>query len=132
MHLAEHSSPDAGEYPSVVRLAGEVGGEKVSVSGTLLPRKGPALVEVLGREIEIPFGERMLLILHEDLPGAIGRVGTFLGERGVGIADLVVGRPDGGPTGVMALLVDRRLGDADLAGLRSLDCVSRAWAVDLS
>lgn len=131
VRLVEHSSLEAAGYASVVRLAGEVGGETVTVAGTVLPRRGPALVEVLGREIELPLSERLLLILHEDLPGVIGRVGTFLGERGVSIADLVVGRPGAAP-GLIGLAVDRRLDDEEVAGLRALAGVDRAWTVELA
>ncbi|HSQ38509.1 MAG TPA: NAD(P)-dependent oxidoreductase, partial [Acidimicrobiia bacterium] len=132
VRLVEHSSPEAAGYPSVVRLAGEVGGETISVAGTVLPRKGPALVEVLGREIELPLGERLLLVLHEDVPGVIGRLGSFLGERGVSIDDLVVGRSGAAPNGLLGLAVRRRLDDGELAGLRSLPGVEGAWPVELA
>jgi D-3-phosphoglycerate dehydrogenase len=131
VHLVEHSSPEAAGYPSVVRLAGEVGGEMISVAGTVLPRKGPALVEVLGREIELPLGERLLLVRHEDLPGVIGRLGSFLGERGVSITDLVVGRSGGAPNGLLGLAVERRLGDDEVAALLGLAGVTRVWPIEL-
>ena len=132
VRLVEHSSPEAAGYPSVVRLAGEVGGETISVAGTVLPRKGPALIEVLGREIELPLGERLLLVLHEDAPGVIGRLGSFLGERGVSIDDLVVGRSKTGPNGLLGLALRRRLDDGEVAGLRALPGVEGAWAVELA
>ncbi len=130
--LAEHSSPEAAGYPSVVRLAGEVGGETISVAGTVLARKGPALIEVLGREIELPLGERLLLVLYEDAPGVIGRLGSFLGERGVSIDDLVVGRSGTAPNGLLGLAVRRRLDDGEVAGLRALPGVKGAWPVELA
>jgi len=132
LRLEEDSLAGAVGYPSVVRLVGEVEGRVVSVAGAVLPRKGPALVEVLGREIELPLGGRLLLIRHDDRAGIIGRVGTFLGERGVGIADLVVARPGDAPGGLLGLAVDRRLDDEEAAALRALAGVGDAWPVELA
>lgn len=130
--LEEDSLPGAAGYSSLVRLAGEVEGRVISVAGTVLPRKGPALVEVLDREIELPLGGHLLLIRHDDRPGIIGRVGTFLGERGVGIADLAVARPGKGPVGLLGLAVDRRLDEEVAVALRDLAGVADAWVVDLA
>jgi D-3-phosphoglycerate dehydrogenase len=132
VRLEEHSSPEAGGHPSMVRLAGEVENRTISLAGTVLPRRGPALVEVLGREIELPLGEHLLLVLHDDSPGVIGRVASLLGERGVGIADLALGRPGAGSGGLLGVAVDRRLGDDEIAALRVLSGVSDAWPVDLA
>jgi D-3-phosphoglycerate dehydrogenase len=132
VHLEEGTAEGAAGQRSAVRLAGSVGGEAISVAGAILPRRGPALVEVLGREIELPLGDHLLLVRHSDLPGAVGRVGTFLGERGVGIVDLVVSRPGTGAEGLLGLAVGRCLDDGEAAGLRSLAGVSDAWAVELA
>jgi D-3-phosphoglycerate dehydrogenase len=44
----------------------------------------------------------MLYVKNEDRPGMIGRVGTILGESGINIADMDVGRdPDGEPSTMM-------------------------------
>jgi len=102
------------------------------VAGTVLPRKGPALVEVLGREIEMALGEHLLLVLPEDLPVVIGRLGSFFGELGVSIDDLVVGRAGSAPTGLLGLALGRRLDEEEIARLRSLPGVRRAWSVELA
>jgi D-3-phosphoglycerate dehydrogenase len=132
VRLVEQSAPEAAGYRSVVRLAGEVGGETVSVAGTVLPRRGPALVEVLGWEVEMALAEHLLLVLAENPPGVIGQLGSSLGERGVSIDDVVMGRSGTVATGLLGLAVGRRLDDGELAGLRSLPGVRRAWPVELA
>ena len=44
----------------------------------------------------------MLVVRNDDRPGVIGRVGTILGDAGVNIADMDVGRS---PDGASALMV---------------------------
>jgi D-3-phosphoglycerate dehydrogenase len=48
----------------------------------------------------------MAFLFYEDRPGVIGRVGTILGEAGVNIASMQVGRRKQGGEALMALTVD--------------------------
>jgi D-3-phosphoglycerate dehydrogenase len=48
----------------------------------------------------------MLFFTYEDRPGVIGRVGTILGEAGINIATMDVGRPISGGTALMGLTLD--------------------------
>ena len=45
----------------------------------------------------------MLYVRNEDRPGMIGRVGTILGEAGVNIDDMDVGRDPSGEPSTMVL-----------------------------
>jgi D-3-phosphoglycerate dehydrogenase len=91
------------------------------------------LVEVFDHEIEIPFSDSMMLLYNEDVPGVIGRVGTYLGDCGVNIDDMVVGRSRDPSTTAMMMGVslNRRLTDAEIEGFGALEGVRRFWFVDL-
>jgi D-3-phosphoglycerate dehydrogenase len=133
IHLTEETTGEVADYISVLRLRGEIEGRLVAVSGTVVGRKGAVLVEALDHEIELPFSDYMLLLLNDDVPGVIGRVGTALGDMGVNIADMVVGRPfTSEESAMMGLSLDRPLGDEEVARLRELPGVSRAVYLDLS
>ena len=41
---------------------------------------------------DVPPAENMLVVRNDDRPGVIGIVGTLLGEAGINIADMGVGR----------------------------------------
>lgn len=95
--IQEEAIPESADYQTYLQLTGTIGGRHRVVAGTLMERKGPVLVQVDGYEIELPITAYVLLIRNEDVPGTIGRVGTLLGDAGVNIADMVVGRhPKGG------------------------------------
>jgi D-3-phosphoglycerate dehydrogenase len=86
-------------------------------------RKGPVVTEVDGYEIELPITAHMLLVRNEDVPGVIGRVGTYLGTAGVNIADMAVGRhPDGGA--MMGLSLDGPLSEGDVHAILDLEGVA--------
>ncbi len=129
--VREHASPDTAGYRSVVAVSGTVAGTGRSVAGTIVDRKGPVLLEVDGYQIELPISEHLLLVRNEDVPGVIGRIGTFLGEEGVNIADMVVGRSPSGRAAMMGLALDRSLDDAQVEAIRDLAGVLAARYVDL-
>ena len=52
---------------------------------------------------DVPPADHMLVVTNDDRPGVIGTVGTLLGNAGVNIADMDVGRVDGSGTAVMLI-----------------------------
>jgi len=95
------------DYTSLVvlRLDGE-GGENV-VSGTLSgPKMQPRLVEAMGFDFDVVPEKHMLFIRNEDQPGMIGKVGSILGEHGINIGNMAVGRGEPGSRAAMAVTVD--------------------------
>ena len=132
MLVREEAEPTTTGYESVVRLSGDVGLRERVIAGTVLGHKGPVLVEVDGYRIELPITEHLLLLRNADVPGMIGKVGTVLGEAGVNIADMVVGRSPTGEDAMMGLSLDRPLTDEELERLLGLDGVLAARFVDLS
>ncbi len=130
MEVHEEAHSDAVDYRSVVRLTGRVGGTDRTVAGSVMAHRGPVLVEVDGYEIEFPIAAHMLLIRNADTPGVIGRVGTALGDAGVNIADMAVGRgPDHGA--MMGISVDEPPSDGLVGHLRGLDGILAARYIHL-
>lgn len=80
-------------------------GEKV-ISGTLFGKNDIRIVQVDKYRIEIVPSRYMLLATYEDKPGVIGRVGTTLGNEGINIATMQVGRTVVGGEAMMVLQVD--------------------------
>lgn len=131
LRVTEQATPEARDYVSLVRLSGLVGGKPVTLAGTLVGRKGALLVEILGYEIELPPSRYLLVVRNEDVPGMIGRVGTFLGDREVNIANMVVGRSPAGEAAMMGLNLDQPLSDPQVEELLELPGVVDARFVEL-
>jgi D-3-phosphoglycerate dehydrogenase len=64
------------------------------------------LVSALGFGLEMELAPRMALLLYDDIPGVIGRVGTLFGAAGVNIANMAVSRNREGGKALMALSID--------------------------
>ncbi len=129
--VVEEAQPDLDDYQSVIRLTGVVDGVERTVAGTVMARKGPSLVGIDGYAIEVPLTRHMLLVRNDDSPGCIGRVGTFLGELGCNIADMVVGRGPDGSGAVMGIAIDSGLTNADLDSILALEGIAAVRYIEL-
>jgi D-3-phosphoglycerate dehydrogenase / 2-oxoglutarate reductase len=49
-----------------------------------------------GHTFDVPPVDHMVMITNDDRPGVIGTVGTLLGDAGINIADMDVGRSEAG------------------------------------
>jgi D-3-phosphoglycerate dehydrogenase len=128
--LHEESSAEARGYRSLLRVSGVVAGRNVSVGGTV--GRVPLIAGILDFAIELPLADHLLIIRNHDVPGMIGRIGTFLGEGGINIADMVLGRsPDHPGMALMALSLDRSLTGDELEALRSMRGVEEAVSIHL-
>ena len=64
-----------------------------ALAGTITGRRGdPRIVMVDDHMTDVPPAAHMLVVRNDDRPGMIGVVGTLLGEAGINIADMDVGR----------------------------------------
>jgi D-3-phosphoglycerate dehydrogenase len=102
-----------------------------SVSGYLTPHGQMRLLEVDGLPLDMAPAEHMLFDFHQDRPGIIGRVGTILGEHGINIAAMSVGRREARGEAVMVLAVDDPVPAEVLDKLRGIPGVHQFRAVSL-
>jgi D-3-phosphoglycerate dehydrogenase len=84
------------------------GGAPVTVSGTLTgPDEVEKLVEINGRSFDLRAEGHVLLFEYSDRPGAMGTVGTLLGEGGVNIEAAQLSQTRDRASAVMLLRVDQ-------------------------
>jgi D-3-phosphoglycerate dehydrogenase len=105
--VSEMRSTLSQDYVSLISLRAETDGVPVSVGGTLVgKRNNERVMQVWDFDVEIAPAEHMVFFVYRDRPGVIGRVGTILGEHGVNIATMEVGRKSEGGDALMGLTVD--------------------------
>jgi D-3-phosphoglycerate dehydrogenase len=66
------------------------------------------------------------MVRNDDTPGTVGRVGTFLGEKGVNIARMGLGRKPGSGRAIMLIEVDSELASDALGELSKLPGIREA------
>lgn len=119
------------EHTNIISLRASVNGRQTSLSGTVTMRGEARLVAIDGYSVDLAPTEHILLARHTDKPGMIGRVGTLLGNHGINIAGMQVGRRAPRGEAVMILLVDEEIPDALLEELKQLDGIGKAYKIHL-
>lgn len=103
-------------------------GETTSVGGTVLGNY-PRIVSINGFTIEIRPEHTMLLCTNYDRPGAVGKVGTVLGNAGVNISSLQLSRVGEDGLAMFALTVDQTPNENVLNVLRNMTDVIQTLQV---
>ena len=105
-------------------------GENV-LAGTVFGKKEPRLVRFNTFRLEaLPQGP-MLLVYNNDVPGVIGRLGLTIGEAGVNISRMTVGREQDSGRNIILLNTDSLVSRELLEQVRTLDNVNDAMVLDL-
>lgn len=113
-----------------ITLRGTTEQRSRSVTGTVAPERGTVLTEIDGYAVNVEPHGRLLVAYNVDRPGIIGTVGTLLGEHGINIAFMQVGRKSAGSYAVMLLGIDDALDEQVLARLRDLDVLKEVRLVE--
>jgi D-3-phosphoglycerate dehydrogenase / 2-oxoglutarate reductase len=114
--VEESKSSQSLDYVNLLEVRAEAKGETVSVAGVLVGKRDTErLVRVYGYDIDMAFADNMVFFRYEDRPGVVGIVGTLLGDGGVNIANMQVGRQTEGGEALMALAVDTPIPEPTLA-----------------
>ncbi|MGI9606639.1 MAG: phosphoglycerate dehydrogenase [Acidimicrobiales bacterium] len=125
--VRSHATTDSPSgFVNGIRISG--GGS--SIAGTVLVLSGEMrIISIDDFTIDIPPADNLLVLLNDDTPGMIGRVGTLFGDAGVNIDDMHIGRNHEGRA-LMAIatseplprsLIDSLNAETAVRGLRTLD-----------
>jgi D-3-phosphoglycerate dehydrogenase / 2-oxoglutarate reductase len=128
----ETREPAVPDFPRLISVAVAGTDGRMSVSGTSLgSQHKQRLVRVFGEDVDIEPAPHMAFLRYVDAPGIGGKVGTMLGEWGVNIGHMSVGRGKLGDEAVMALTLDESLTVEQIDRLVSGCGLQYARAVEL-
>ncbi|MFP4502832.1 MAG: phosphoglycerate dehydrogenase [Candidatus Hydrogenedentota bacterium] len=102
-----------------------------SVHGTLFS-EDPIITSIDRMRIDTKLEGVMVLCENEDVPLMIGRITTLIGEAGVNIANLVLGRDKRGGRALTVLNVDQQVDAETLDAIRNIRHVLGVRALDLT
>src|SRR5690606_12062264 len=92
MQVEEVTRSQAGAYEGYIRFTVRTDKYERSVAGTVFSDGRPRIIQVRDIDMEFECAPRMLFIRNQDKPGFIGRFGSVMGEAGLNIATLNLGR----------------------------------------
>jgi D-3-phosphoglycerate dehydrogenase len=113
--VKEIMQPAAVDFLNVITVAVR-GAERLTVSGTTLgPRHRPRIVGVYGTDVDLEPVDHMVFVRAKaQVPGTFGKIGVKIGEFGINISQVSVGKTASGEPEVMALALDGAITDEQL------------------
>ena len=112
-------------FESYMKLTVKTDEYERSVAGTVFSDGRPRIIQVRDIDMEFEVAPRMLFIRNADKPGFIGRFGMLMGEAGLNIATLNLGRDKPGGEAICMVAIDEPVTDEVLAKVRALPQVKR-------
>jgi D-3-phosphoglycerate dehydrogenase len=119
------------DYAGSIRLEAKGPLEMRSVTGALLGADEIRITNIDDFPINVAPTRHMLLTLHRDMPGIIGKIGSLLGSFNVNIASMQVGRKMVRGNAVMVLSLDDPLPEGILNEITKVQGIREAYTVNL-
>ncbi len=126
VEIRESSTSTSRDYVNLVTIRG---GDH-AIGGTLVGLRGePRIVMVDDHSVDVPPADHMLVVRNEDVPGMIATVTGVVGDAGVNIDDMHLGRSEDGKAALMMLATDAAVTEDVQAAIRSVDGVMSVAAL---
>jgi len=121
MRVTESRSPAMGDFTCLLSVSAATDKGTKEISGTLFGRNDIRIIHIDSYRVDLVPEGTMLVAPHIDRPGIVGKVGTILGNRGINIGGMHVGREKIGSHAIMVLSVDSTIPDDVMREIERVD-----------
>jgi L-serine deaminase len=129
--VTETRSRETTDYINTLSLSVRTAQGSHEVAGAVFGNRTIRLVRIDGYRIEAAPDGYFLMLHNRDVPGVVGAVGTLLGQAGVNIAGLELGRDRAGGTALSLVELDGPASPAVLESLKTIPAITAASLIKL-
>ncbi|NVM21267.1 MAG: phosphoglycerate dehydrogenase [Desulfobacterales bacterium] len=129
--VIESRSVESEDFANLITIRATASEGSNTVSGTIFGKHEARIVRINDFGLEVIPEGHLLLIHNVDKPGAIGSIGTVLGEHNINIARMHVGQEKDGGRNVILLDTDTPTPPETLKELRALPLVKSVTPLEL-
>ncbi len=123
--IEESRRDQDGIYESYIKLTLETDDYDRAVAGTVFSDGRPRIIQVRDIDMEFEVAPHMLFVRNADKPGFIGRFGMVMGEAGLNIATMNLGRDKPGGEAICIVATDEAPNDSVMTRIKELPMVKR-------
>jgi D-3-phosphoglycerate dehydrogenase len=131
LKVTESKNEDSPVYSNMITLTITSGKETRTVSGTVFAQT-PRLIGIDEYSFEMPMDTDLLFARYMDKPGVIGNVGKILGENGINIGQMTVGRDTKKGLAIMLMGVDHQVPPALIKKISDATGFNETRFIDLA
>jgi D-3-phosphoglycerate dehydrogenase len=129
--ISESTVAATEEYVNLITVRAINGDTTNKVAGTIFGKQDPRVVNINNFRLELRPSGRFALIHNHDKPGAIGAIGTLLGENKINISRMRVGQEEVGDKTMIFLRTDEVIPDHVMDQLREQPLIISVTALEL-
>ncbi|MBI2843845.1 MAG: phosphoglycerate dehydrogenase [Armatimonadetes bacterium] len=129
IRVTESRSSTMGDFTSLLCVTAHTDKGEKEITGTIFGKSDIRIIRIDGYRIDLMPEGTMLVAPHIDKPGIIGKVGTILGNRGINIGGMYVGREKAGSRAIMVLSVDSSIPDDAMREIVRVDGIENVKQV---
>jgi D-3-phosphoglycerate dehydrogenase len=133
--VTESKTEEIENFSSLISIAATTrteGEEKEkTIAGTIFGKDDPRIVKIDGFRVDASPSGYMLICSFLDKPRVIGPVCTILGDKGINIAGMQVGREKVGGEAVMVVNVDSPVSEGGIEEIKHVENISDVTLVKL-
>jgi D-3-phosphoglycerate dehydrogenase len=118
--VSEAKSQETADYTDLIRVRVRTPNRERVLAGTLLGADRPTIVQIDDFTFSLFPQGAMLFAPHQDVPGAVGKVGTLLGDHAINIYGMQLGRRISRGPALMVLNLDENVPEDLLAHIAAL------------
>ena len=119
------------DYTNLIVIKVNWQGGSRTISGTLFSGEYPRVVRIGDYQLDVDPTGTMLMMVNNDTPGVIGKVGTILAEDGVNIAEWRLGRSQAGDRALAFIQLDSEPSTEAIARLKKVDAIEKLKVIDI-
>jgi len=129
--VTEAKIAESEEYVNLITVEAICDEGQNKVAGTIFGRKNPRVVNINNFRLELEPVDRFILIHNHDKPGAIGSIGTLLGNHHINISRMRVGQEEGSDKTMIYLRTDSPIPEDVVEELRALPLIISVTSFEL-
>jgi len=129
--VKEAKTTTAQDFTNLITVNLKTDTNNLTVAGTVFGKNNVRIVRIDGYHIDLAPAPYLIFTRHADKPGVVGHAGNILGQKGVNIARMQVGRQDEGGEAIMFLEVDHQVDKATLEELGAKDGIQVVKLINL-
>ena len=120
IRIVEARTPEGGDYVNAILVQVKTASGTSTVEGAVFAAGMVRITRINGYKLEAEPNGHIIMCTNRDVPGVVGRIGTLLGESGINIGNIVLGRQRIGGMALSLIHVDDVIPETVIAKLRQL------------
>ncbi|MDP6966612.1 MAG: phosphoglycerate dehydrogenase [Candidatus Marinimicrobia bacterium] len=121
----------SGDYSNIISTEVFANDHSLKIKGSLFSEKHARITYFDGFHLDTNPEGNLLIVYNNDVPGVIGKVGTFLGRKRVNIANYQLGRKSKSRLAMGIIRLDEPLDDTSIKQLEQIEEIIKVQQINL-